>query len=57
LFFLPFNFFPELAFLNTRLFDSIGVDASEITTINIDEELDFFLRIARLRAPASSGSR
>ena len=47
LYFLPFNFIPELVFPNTRLFDSIGVDASGITAISIDEELDFFLRIAR----------
>jgi hypothetical protein len=37
---------PNFVFLNTRLFDAIGVDANQITSISVDEEIDYFLQIA-----------
>ena len=45
LFHMPLYVSLEMTFLNRRLFEGIGVDVSEISTITIDEELDFYFRI------------
>jgi len=45
LFRMPFYVEMEISFLNRRLFDAIGVDWSAITSLNIDEEIEYFLRI------------
>ena len=46
LFHLPFYVDFEAVFLNQRLFYGIGVDTSEIYTLTIDQELDYFVRIS-----------
>jgi len=46
LFHLPFWIIPEFVFLNRELFDAIEVDISTISSINVDDEIDFFNRVA-----------
>ena len=46
LYHLPFYVSMELVFLNKKLFEGIDVDVSRIETLNIDEEVEYYLRIA-----------